>query len=159
MSKQLTKLNLSESILKISKDGDCFFHCLKSTIQWGGLPTRGGFEVNAKTILELRNKIVDFIFENRTIYQEFETDKTDYNILRHTGSYENNEMVIAIRAACDCFKITIEIHQKLQEPVIYTSSWETAPHAEVLKLFRTNGHFDLIVTTSDYKKCHQCKSH
>ena len=62
MSTQLTKLNLSESIFKIQKDGDCFFHCLKSTI-------------HSKTILELRNEIVDFIFENRTMYQEFETDK------------------------------------------------------------------------------------
>ena len=146
MSKQLTKkrdLSPSEAVLKIPKDGDCFFHCLKSV-----LPT--------KSILEIRNDLADFILTNRGKYQEFETDKNDYNVLRTLGAYASNEMDIAIRAASDFLHIVIEIHQELQAPVIYTSieSSET-----VLKVFRTEGHFDLIVASSDYKKCHTCKNY
>ncbi len=51
----------SEAVLKIPKDGDCFFHCLKSV-----LPT--------KSILEIRNDLADFILTNRDKYQEFETE-------------------------------------------------------------------------------------
>ena len=146
MSKQLTKkrdLSPSEAVLKIPKDGDCFFHCLKSV-----LPT--------KSILEIRNDLADFILTNRGKYQEFETELTDYNVLRTLGAYASNEMDIAIRAASDFLNNTLEIHQELQAPIIFTTveSSET-----VLKVFRTEGHFDLIVNSSDYKKCHTCKNY
>ena len=78
----------TKHIKQIPKDEDCFFHCLRFV-----LPT--------KSNLELRNDLVDFIFQNRHKYQEFETDKTDYNVLRTLGAYTCNEMDIAIRAASD----------------------------------------------------------
>ena len=71
MSKHLTKkrnLSPTEEVLKIPKD----------------LP--------AKSILEIRNYLADFIFTNQDKYQEFETDKIDYNGLRTLGAYASNEM-------------------------------------------------------------------
>ena len=136
-------LSPSETVLKIPKDGDCFFHCLKSV-----LPT--------KSILEIRNDLADFIMTNREKYQEFETDKTDYNVLRTLGAYSSNEMDIAIRAASDFLNITLEIHQELQTPVIFTTVENSGTG---LKVFKTEGHFDLIVNSNDYKKCHTCKNY
>ena len=75
-------------INQISKDEDCFFHCLRFV-----LPT--------KSNLELHNDLDNFILVNRDKYQEFETDLTDYNVLRTLGAYTSNEMDIAIRAASD----------------------------------------------------------
>ena len=71
MSKHLTKkrnLSPTEEVLKIPKD----------------LP--------AKSILEIRNDLADFILTNQDKYQEFETDKIDYNGLRTLGAYASNEM-------------------------------------------------------------------
>ena len=146
MSKQLTKkrdLSPSEVVLKIPTDGDCFFHCLRSV-----LPT--------KSIIEIRNALAEFILENRDKYKEFETDKTDYNVLRTLGAYASNEMDIAIRAASDFLNIVIEIHQELQAPIIFTS---VESSGTVLKVLRTKGHFDLIVASSNYKKCYTCKNY
>jgi hypothetical protein len=146
MSKHLDKkrdLIPSETVLKIPKDGDCFFHCLRSVLP-------------PKSVLEIRNDLADFILKNREKYQEFETDKTDYNVLRTLGAYASNEMDIAIRAAADFFNIVIEIHQELQAPIIFTT---VESSGTVLKVFRTEGHFDLIVASSDYKKCHTCKNY
>ena len=81
MSKHLTKkrdFSPSETVIKIPKDGNCFFHCLKSV-----LPT--------KNILEIRNDLADFIMANRGKYQEFETDKTVFETFKLTFLHETKK--------------------------------------------------------------------